>query len=101
MLDRTLDQVLDALVVGGRAAVISYHSGEDRIVKAALPRPPPTAAAPARPDCRARAARWRSPVPSAVGPVTAGPDERARNPRAASARLRAVEKIDPIPVRSS
>ena len=32
--------------------------------------------------------------------VVATPAERARNPRAASARLRAVEKIEPTPIGS-
>jgi 16S rRNA (cytosine1402-N4)-methyltransferase len=33
ILPSAIDQVLDLLVRGGRCAVLSYHSGEDRIVK--------------------------------------------------------------------
>ncbi len=33
VLPRSLDQALDLLVPGGRAAVLAYHSGEDRLVK--------------------------------------------------------------------
>jgi len=100
VLDRTLDQVLDALVVGGRAAVISYHSGEDRIVKVRFRTATDGGCAcPPGLPCACGAVAIARPLGRRA--VTAGPDERARNPRAASARLRAVEKIDPIPVRSS
>lgn len=62
---------------GGRLAVISFHSLEDRIVKDAL----------------------RSGASTGVyrvltkKPVTAQPEEIERNPRSRSAKLRAVERI--------
>jgi 16S rRNA (cytosine1402-N4)-methyltransferase len=82
----------DTLNVGGRAAAISFHSLEDRMVKEkfrAL-----TQACTCPPDlpvcaCGARA----SFAPVTRRAVKAGDDEIARNPRARSARLRAVEKI--------
>lgn len=36
VLERTLDAALDLLIPGGRLVVLSYHSGEDRIVKSHL-----------------------------------------------------------------
>jgi 16S rRNA (cytosine1402-N4)-methyltransferase len=57
---------------GGRAAVISFHSGEDRLVKAAF-------------RDRVRVVYFREVSPE---PLRASPDERFRNPRARSAKLR-------------
>jgi 16S rRNA (cytosine1402-N4)-methyltransferase len=90
-LGRALPAAVDALALGGRVAVITFHSLEDRIVKQTL-----TAAATDRtpPDM---------PVPLPEhGPVlrllTRGgeapsEEEIAANPRAASARIRAAERI--------
>ena len=90
-LEKTLPQCLTLLRPGGRLAVISFHSLEDRIVK-----------------------RWmqqeaRSYVPDAAHPlggydrtatlelvtrkpITAGPAEQAANPRSRSAKLRIAER---------
>ena len=95
ILPGAIDQALDALAPGGRCAVLAYHSGEDRIVKARFrhaatggwtrPGPPPAARlTPAPPSASSRPAPGRPTPPS-----------RRANPRAASARLRAVEKLDP------
>jgi 16S rRNA (cytosine1402-N4)-methyltransferase len=92
-----LDQVLEALPgllrVGGRAAIISFHSLEDRAVKVAfralcgeapqdtprgLPLPP-------RPEPHFRALTRKA--------IVASEAEVARNGRARSARLRGVEKV--------
>jgi 16S rRNA (cytosine1402-N4)-methyltransferase len=80
------------LAPGGRAAAISFHSLEDRMVKEkfrAL-----TQACTCPPDlpvcaCGARA----SFAPVTRKAVSAAEDEVARNPRARSAKLRAVEKL--------
>jgi 16S rRNA (cytosine1402-N4)-methyltransferase len=80
------------LAPGGRAAAISFHSLEDRMVKEkfrAL-----TQACTCPPDlpvcaCGARA----SFAPVTRKAVAAAEDEVARNPRARSAKLRAVEKL--------
>ncbi len=87
-----LQAALAAVAVGGRVAAISYHSGEDRIVKHAF-RDAVTGGCVCPPGlpCVCGA------VPTARnvtrGGITPGPVERAANPRAASARLRAVEVI--------
>jgi 16S rRNA (cytosine1402-N4)-methyltransferase len=90
-LSRALPAAIDALALGGRVAVITFHSLEDRIVKqtfaaGATDRTPP-----------------ELPVPlPELGPVlrllTRGGEapsaaEVAANPRAASARIRAAERI--------
>jgi 16S rRNA (cytosine1402-N4)-methyltransferase len=90
-LERALPAAVDALAIGGRVVVITFHSLEDRIVKQTLAadatdRTPP---------------EFPVPVPE-LGPVlrllTRGGEaatdaETAANPRAASARVRAAERI--------
>ena len=94
VLRRALPAAIDALSVGGRIVVESYQSGEDRLVKRALAAGASSDLPPDLPF-----------VPEGHGPelrlVTrgaelAGPDEIDRNPRAASVRLRAAERIRPI-----
>lgn len=97
-LERVLPAALAAIRVGGRVVVESYHSGEDRLVKRAFTDATTTVAPPDLPV-----------VPSELQPglvaVTRGAeqadaDEVAHNPRAASVRLRAVERTGPDPQRS-
>jgi len=87
-----LDQALDALAPGGRCAVISYHSGEDRIVKARF-RDAATGGCTCPPGlpCQCGA----TPQVRELRPLKRRPtsSEIADNPRAASAVLRAVEKL--------
>jgi 16S rRNA (cytosine1402-N4)-methyltransferase len=86
-----LPAALDAVAVGGRIVVLAYHSLEDRAVKRALaavttdttPRGLPVQLAAARP-------RFRLLTRGAERPTET---ELAANPRAASARLRAAERI--------
>ena len=91
VLRRAIPAALDSLCVGGRLVVLSYQSLEDKIVKSAL------------------VARSTSTVPVDLPfiPEGAGPEftllvqgaqkasaeEVERNPRAASVRLRAAEKV--------
>ncbi|HEU5159732.1 MAG TPA: 16S rRNA (cytosine(1402)-N(4))-methyltransferase RsmH [Streptosporangiaceae bacterium] len=88
---RALPAALDVLAVGGRMIVLAYHSLEDRIAKRVfaehttdttpvdLPVPLPAGQPRFRPLTR--------------GAETPSDRETAANPRAASARLRAVERI--------
>lgn len=89
-LEGVLPAAVDALALGGRIAVLSYHSLEDRLVKS-------TFAARATD----RAPRDLPVVPDELkaeltlltrGAERPTPDEIAHNPRAASARLRAAER---------
>jgi 16S rRNA (cytosine1402-N4)-methyltransferase len=92
LLPGAIDQAVDVLVPGGRAVVLSYHSGEDRIVKQRF-----THAAtggctcpPGLPCvCGARA------VVRLLGRRARRPSttEVTANPRSASARLRACQKL--------
>jgi 16S rRNA (cytosine1402-N4)-methyltransferase len=75
-LDGFLEAAWRALARGGRLLVIAFHSLEDRVVKQTFRR---LAAAEAANVLTRR-------------PIVPGDDERARNPRSRSARLRALEK---------
>jgi 16S rRNA (cytosine1402-N4)-methyltransferase len=92
ILPEAIDSAVRVLTPGGRCAVLSYHSGEDRIVKARLR--------------HAATGGWRGPShlppPSDVHPTvrllkagswTPSRAESTDNPRASSARLRAAEKL--------
>jgi 16S rRNA (cytosine1402-N4)-methyltransferase len=96
-LAEALPTAIDMLAPGGRCVAIAYHSGEDRIVKAAFARAD-TGGCVCPPG-----------LPCACGAVPVGrllfrgarrptPAERARNRRADSARLRAIERIEPATV---
>ncbi|MBX3646429.1 MAG: 16S rRNA (cytosine(1402)-N(4))-methyltransferase RsmH [Rhodocyclaceae bacterium] len=91
-LSLVLPQAVDTLDSGGRLAVISFHSLEDRIVKRFLrdaARPPQL---PAR--LPLRAAELPPPRLKLVGkPITPAAAEVAANPRARSAVLRVAERI--------
>ncbi len=91
-LERALDEFLDVLAPGGRLAIISFHSLEDRIVKDFFKRQMhPCTCPPGLPVCVC----GKKPTMRKITgkPVTAGPDELAENPRARSAKLRIAEKI--------
>jgi 16S rRNA (cytosine1402-N4)-methyltransferase len=91
--ERAVTSAIAVLAPGGRIAVLSYHSLEDRITKHAF------------------AAGSRSRTPSGMpvelaehaaylrlltrGAEKPGEDEQLANPRSASARLRAAERLDP------
>ena len=88
-LRRALPAALDLLVPGGRFAALAYHSLEDRLVKRELATRT-TDATPRRLPVRASRAEFRLLTRGAERPDT---DELTRNPRAASARLRAAERL--------
>lgn len=72
VLDKFLEKLPQSLAPGGRVAILSFHSGEDRRVKKAFQ------------------ALYRAGVFSAVAPdpIRATPEECHTNPRAKSAKLR-------------
>ena len=90
-LARALPAAVDALAVGGRIVVLSYHSLEDRMVKRTLVAGATSTAPPDLPVVPAE----HEPVLRLLtrGAETAGEDEVAANPRAASVRLRAAERL--------
>ncbi len=90
-LARALPAAIEALTVGGRIVVLSYHSLEDRLVKRTFAAEAAGTAPIGLPVVPARyAPRLRL---LTRGAETPGEDEIAANPRAASARLRAAERI--------
>ncbi len=93
VLPTAIDQAVDALAPGGRCAVLTYHSGEDRIVKQRfLHAESGGCTCPDHLPCvcgatpRVRLLRR--------GGWTPSDEEKADNRRAESARLRAVEKLE-------
>ena len=87
-----LDQAQNVLCPGGRLVIISFHSGEDRIVKHALKKYESTCLCPPktpkcicghRPSLRVLTKK----------PIMPREAETRQNPRAASAKLRIAEKI--------
>jgi len=74
-LAEALPQAAALLEDGGRLGVISFHSGEDRVVKRAF-----------------RSLAGRGYVELEPSPVTAGREEAAHNPRARSAKLRVLAR---------
>ncbi len=93
-LQDALEMAATVLAPGGRLAVISFHSLEDRLVKRFFR----TGSTPEidRPE-------WPAPRPNPLyqfrlvtpAPIVASPEEQASNPRSRSAKLRVVEKLQP------
>jgi 16S rRNA (cytosine1402-N4)-methyltransferase len=87
-----LPQCLEVLSDGGRLAVISFHSLEDRIVKQFMRTHSQPGALPARLPLRAR--ELPKPYLRLIGkPVFPSESEIAANPRARSAVMRVAERI--------
>lgn len=91
-LSEGLEAAIDSLRVGGRLAVLAYHSGEDRVVKHRM-----------RDAARGCTCPPRTPVCICGGkvrlrvitrrPLSASDTEVRENPRARSARLRVAERV--------
>ena len=91
VLGRALPAALDLLSVGGRIAVLAYHSLEDRVVKRALAGAAADTTPPGLPvPLPERGPQFRLLTRGALRPT---PEELTANPRAASARLRGAERI--------
>ena len=90
-LERFLEPAIRSLKTGGRIAVISFHSLEDRIVKHTLRRLAGRCTCPPDfPVCRCNPQRVVEVLTRS--PVRPDEEEIGRNPRARSARLRAAQK---------
>ena len=90
-LRRALPAALDLLAAGGRVVVLAYHSLEDRIVKRELMRLSTDQSPPGLPvPVDAAMPQFRLLTRGAERPDS---EEVTGNPRAASARLRAAERI--------
>lgn len=91
-LAHSLPQLLALLASGGRMAVISFHSLEDRIVKTFLHREARDCVCPPSfPVCRCGHRRQLRILTKHV--IQASPLERKNNPRSRSAKLRAFQKV--------
>ena len=90
-LEAALPAAIDAVRVGGRVVVLSYHSLEDRIVKRAFADRARDTSPPGLPVPLPSAAPTLRVLTRGAEPPTEA--EIAANPRAASARLRAAERI--------
>jgi 16S rRNA (cytosine1402-N4)-methyltransferase len=92
-LERALPRFRDALVPGGRLGVITYHSGEDRVVKQAFREWARACICPPRqPICTCRGRSLG--VVLTKKALTAGPDEVTENPRARSAHFRVFQTAE-------
>jgi 16S rRNA (cytosine1402-N4)-methyltransferase len=91
-LEAALPQAVEALAPGGRLAVISFHSLEDRIVKTFVrAEARGCVCPPGTPECVCgRTPRLRD---LTRHPITARPEEQSVNPRSRSAKLRVAERI--------
>ena len=76
-LRKALEAAPQLLEGGGRLGVISFHSGEDRTVKRAF-----------------RALRDRGFAPIDPSPIAASDEETRDNPRARSAKLRVLQRME-------
>ncbi|HVE72963.1 MAG TPA: 16S rRNA (cytosine(1402)-N(4))-methyltransferase RsmH [Thermoanaerobaculia bacterium] len=91
-LDKFVDDAVSVLETGARAAIIAFHSLEDRIVKRAFRRLEGECTCPPNmPVCGCGAQQV---VEVLTGrPVTASEEEMNRNPRSRSAKLRVAERV--------
>ena len=88
---RAIDEAIDVLAVGGRIAVLSYHSLEDRATKRAFAAGATSSTPPGLPVELPEHAAYLSLVTR--GAEVPDDAEVTANPRAASARLRVAERV--------
>jgi len=89
VLEPAISQALKLLCTGGRGMVLTYHSGEDRIVKNLFRSVSETN------DPQGMPVRVSKPEFTMLRPLAARADERERaeNPRSSGARLRVIERL--------
>ncbi len=91
-LEKAMDDFLDVMNPGGRLAVISFHSLEDRIVKETFRRrEDPCVCSKGLYECLC--GRVGDVKRITRKPITADEEELGKNPRARSAKLRVLEKV--------
>lgn len=95
VLPKALDQAIAATVPGGRIAVLSYHSGEDRIAKQRFTLAAGACDCPHDLPCVCGAVQTVRVVRGIAKRASA--DEQERNRRSKSALLRVIEKTEPTP----
>ena len=91
-VEKVMRDAIPCLNKGGRLAVITFHSQEDRIVKNAMAAAAKGCTCPPNfPVCVC----GKKPQVKIITrkPIVSGEDELARNPRARSAKLRICEKL--------
>jgi 16S rRNA (cytosine1402-N4)-methyltransferase len=94
-LERALPELRDALGSGGGLAVITYHSGEDRLVKTAFREWASACICPPRqPVCTCRGRPLGRMEPRK--PIVPDGSEVEANPRARSAKLRVFRVLDAV-----
>jgi len=91
-IERGVRAALELVKIGGRVAVITFHSTEDRLVKRLL-----ASHVGSWESLASGGRRWRGEEPAVTWinrkPVTPQAEEIEQNPRARSAKLRVVERI--------
>ncbi|GAA4423775.1 16S rRNA (cytosine(1402)-N(4))-methyltransferase RsmH [Georgenia halophila] len=95
LVESALPKAVEALAVDGRIVVEAYHSLEDRAVKNVLARGAQSSAPqglPVEPESHRPYLELLT-----RGAEVADDEERARNPRAVSVRLRAARRVRPTP----
>jgi 16S rRNA (cytosine1402-N4)-methyltransferase len=95
-LAKALPQALDVLRPGGRLAVISFHSLEDRMIKRFFREEASDCICP--PEMPVCACQHKAQLALVTRkPLQPTPEEKARNPRSRSAKLRIVERLSQAP----
>ncbi|MDP4152658.1 MAG: 16S rRNA (cytosine(1402)-N(4))-methyltransferase RsmH [Bacillota bacterium] len=92
ILPKTVDDIVSILKPGGRAAIITFHSLEDRLIKNAFALHAKGCTCP--PDFPVCVCGKKPKVKIITKkPLTANAEELSYNPRSSSAKLRIIEKI--------